>query len=73
MKTGEPIYPLLNDHGEKIAEISNYQGRAQIKFKDGLVTYNRDSFDEIQSIMGNFERDWALRYTMPEPLPRDRE
>ncbi len=73
MKTGEPIYPLLNDHGEKIAEITNFKGKAQIVFKDSLVTYDTDCLDEIRSTMGGFERRWALKKEMPEPLPRDRE
>jgi len=82
MKTGEPIYPLLNDRGEKLAEITNYTGRAQIKYKDGLVDYDIPALHGIIIIMEEMERQWNKRYETPEPeikthtlfsVPRDRE
>ena len=73
MKTGEPIYPLLNDHGEKLAEITNYTGRARIKYKDGLVGYDIPALHGIIIIMEEMERQWNKWDGIPEPLPRDRE
>lgn len=57
MKTGEPITPIQNEKGHRIADMSTYEGRAWVEFSACAGKFDKNALQGIIDLMNKAELD----------------
>jgi len=71
MKTGEPVFPITNNRGCKVADMRRVVSSAVVKFPYGSSDdFTIAELEGVIDLMKKAELEWCA---MPEPQPRDRE